>query len=99
MLPSDTQGEYLGGFRGSTIQKSGKVAYTAGTICTKCSTRLHIHLEKRPLKPRWGHFVCLFGQKFKSVKGGQTVGPIGTKFGIRMVIGLGMDIYAKKSAP
>ena len=39
-----------------------------------------------------------WGQQFESVKGGQMFGQIGTKFGIRIEIGLGMDI-AKTNLP
>ena len=36
--PTITQGSILGGFMGSTIQKTGKCGQTAGPIGTQCCT-------------------------------------------------------------
>ena len=90
----------MGGFRGAQNAKVWKIDQTAGPIGTKFGTRLQIHLGMdigyKQLAPRYtrGAFGGggFRGQKFKSRKIYRSVEPIGTKFGIRLQIHMGMVI-------
>ena len=85
------------GFNGSKIQTLGKLSngwtdwhqiwytsvYSSGNGYTP---------NKLPLETQVGAWGVLGGQTFKSLGSCQTAGPIGTKFGTRLWIRLGMDI-------
>ena len=100
-LAPDTPGGILGGFRVSQNAKVWKIYQTAGPIGTKFGTRLRIHLGNghrlKTISPSIhqrgiGGGGGLGVKNSKVCKIYQTVGPIGTKFGTRLQIHMGMVI-------
>ena len=98
-LPLETQGGHLGGFRGSKIQKSWEAVKRldrlAPTLVHVCAFHLRMDLEAKynsPLNTPGAFQVFLRGSKIQKSGSCQTAGPIGTKFGTRLRIRLGMDI-------
>ena len=91
--PQDTR-RHFGGFRGSHIQKSGRLSngwndwHQIWYTSTDSFGNGHRLIQFAPRQ--WGG-GGLGGHKFKSPGRCQTAGPIGTKFGTHMQIHLGMD--------
>ena len=83
----------------TNLNTFGKSYQTAGPIGTKFGTHVQIHMgmdirqtncaSRHEGGTDWG---VLGGQKFKIWGSCQTAGPIGTNFGSRLRIRLGMDI-------
>ena len=87
------------GVLGGQKLKMWEICQMAGPISTKFGTHVRIHLgmdiDQKQLAPRYsrGHFGGFRGsQNAKVWKIYQTAGPIGTKFGTRLQIHMGMDI-------
>ena len=97
-------GEWGGGGEESDIQQFGKASRRLNRLTQNlahmCGVIWEWTLAKqtRPSIPIGGILGISWGRQIKYVNGGQTDGPIGTIFGIRMGIGLGMDT-AKQNLP
>ena len=92
-LPLETQG----GFRGSSIQKSWEAVKRLDQLAPHLAHMWRFIWEwiyAKQIAPRdagRGHLAFLCGQTFKVLGSYQTAGSIGTNFGSRLRIHLGMD--------
>ena len=90
--PSRHKG-HLGGFRGSTIQKSGNLSDWHQLWFMSADSFGNGHKYKSPLNTPGGISGGGLGcHKFKSLGSCQTAGLIGTKFSTHLQIHLGMDV-------
>ena len=94
----------MGGGQESDIQQFGKASRRLNQLTPNVAHMCGLiwewtHAKQiRPSIPIGGILGVSWGRQIHYVKGGQTVGPIGTTFVIRMGIGLGMDM-AKQHLP